>query len=90
MLLHAGGTAGDLAALLHAVELAAAIGLGLAHHVVIVVGLAAGADEEGGAEEGRRAGSELLDLGDVGGQRGRVDEGLLVESAPDQLGAVVR
>jgi hypothetical protein len=78
---HASGTAGDLAALLHALELAAAVALRLAHHVVIVVVLAPRADEEGGAEEGRRAGSKLLDLGDVVGQRGRVDEGLLIEPA---------
>jgi hypothetical protein len=37
---HARGTPGDLAAFLHAFEFTAAVGLGLAHHVVIIVGLA--------------------------------------------------
>ena len=77
--IHARGTPRHLAALLHAVQLAAAVGLGLAHHVVIVVGLAAGADEVRGGEQRCRAGAELLDLGDVVGQRGGVDKGLLVE-----------
>lgn len=79
--LHARRTPGDLTAFLHALKLAPAVGLGLAHHVVIVVGLASRADEEGGAEKGRGTGTELLDLGDVVGQRGGVDEGLLVEAA---------
>lgn len=64
---HARRTAGHLTAFLHAVQLAAAVGLGLAHHVVIVVGLAPGADEVRGGEQGGRAGAELLDLGDVVG-----------------------
>lgn len=50
--LHARRTSGDLAALLHALKLSPAIGLGLAHHVVIVVGLASRADKERGAEKG--------------------------------------
>lgn len=79
--LHARRASGDLTAFLHALKLAPAVGLGLAHHVVIVVGLASRADEERGAEKGRRTGTELLDLGDVVGQRGGVDEGLLVEAA---------
>jgi len=79
--LHARCTPGDLAALLHALKLSPAVGLGLAHHVVIVVGLASRADEKRGAEKGRRTGTELLDLGDVVGQRGGIDEGLLVEAA---------
>lgn len=78
--LHAGRTPGDLTALLHALELSPTVGLSLAHHVVIVVGLASCADEKGGTEKGRRTGTELLDLGDVVGQRGGVDEGLLVEA----------
>lgn len=80
LLLHARGTPCHLTALLHAFKLSPAIGLGLAHHVVIVVGLASRADEERGAEEGCRTGSKLLDLGDVVGQRSGVDEGLLVEA----------
>ena len=80
LFLHARRTPGDLAALLHALKLSPAVGLGLAHHVVIVVGLASRANEKRGAEKGRRTGSELLDLGDVFGQRGGVDEGLLVEA----------
>ena len=82
-LVHASGTSCDLATFLHALQLAPAVRLGLAHHVVIVEGLAPCADEEGGAEKRRRASSDLLDLGDVVGKRGGVDEGLLVESAPN-------
>lgn len=82
-LIHARRAPRHLAAFLHTIQLAPAAGLGLAHHVVIVVGLAPGADEEGGAEEGRRAGAELFDLGDVVGKRGGVDEVLVVESAPN-------
>lgn len=77
--IHASSTSGDFATLLHAVKLAAATRLGLAHHVVIIVVFASRSDEERGTEERRRTGSELLDLGDVVGQRGGVDEGLLVE-----------
>ena len=80
---HARGTPGDLAALLHALEFTPAVGLGLAHHVVIVEGLAARTNKVRGTEEGRRTGSELLDLGDVVRQRSCVDEGLLVEPGWD-------
>jgi hypothetical protein len=65
--IHARRTPRDLPAFLHAVQLTAAVRLGLAHHVVIVVGLAARPDEKGGTEKGRRAGTELSDLGDVVG-----------------------
>lgn len=61
---HAPGTSGNPPALLHALELAPAGVLGLALHVIIVVVLAPGANEERGGEERCRAGSELLDLGD--------------------------
>jgi hypothetical protein len=43
---HAGGAAGDSTALLHAVELAAALALVLALHVIIVVVAASSANEE--------------------------------------------
>jgi hypothetical protein len=82
-LVHASSTSGDFATLLHAVKLAAAGRLGLAHHVVIVVVLASRSNEVGGTEQRRRTGSELLDLGDVIGQRGGVDEGFLVEPGLD-------
>ena len=62
---HARGTPGDLTALLHAFKFTPAIGLGLAHHVVIIVGLASRPDKVRGTEEWRRTGSELLDLGDI-------------------------
>lgn len=71
--LHAGGASGNLPALLHAVQLAGAVGLGLAEHVVVIVGLASRADEEGGGQKRGGAGADLLDLGDVVGQRGGVD-----------------
>jgi hypothetical protein len=78
--IHARCASCDLATLLHALQLAAAVGLRFAHHVVIVVGLASCANEERGAEKRSRAGSEFLDLGDVIRQRGGVDEDLLRES----------
>lgn len=43
---HAGGASGDLATLLQAVKLSLSVGLGLAHHVVVIVCLASCADEE--------------------------------------------
>jgi len=49
-------------------------------HVVIVVVFAPGANEERGREKRRRAGTELLDLGDRVRQRGGVDEDVLVEA----------
>lgn len=46
--IHTPGASGDPAALLHALKLAPARILGLALHVVVIVVLAPGADEEGG------------------------------------------
>lgn len=77
---HAGGASRDPAALLQAVELAAARAVRLALHEVVIVFAAAGADEVGRRQQGRGAGADLLDLGDVVGERGRVDLLLLVES----------
>ena len=64
---HARRTPGDFAAFLHAVKLAPAIGLGLAHHVVIIVILASRTNEVRSTEKRGRTGSELFDLGDVVG-----------------------
>lgn len=55
--------------------------LRLALHVVIVVVAASSADEEGRGEKGSRAGTNLLDGGNVLGERRGVDEDLLLESA---------
>ena len=63
--IHAGSASGNFAALLQAVQLALAIGLGLAHHVVVIVCLAACADEEGSGEQRCRTGADFLDLGNV-------------------------
>jgi hypothetical protein len=76
---HAGGASGDSSALLQALELSPAGVLGLALHVIIVVIAASGTDEEGGREQRRRTGTDLLDGGDITGERGGVDEQLLVE-----------
>lgn len=54
--------------------------LGLALHEVVIVGGAAGADEEGGAEQRRGRGANLGHFGDVIWERGRVEEDGLVES----------
>ncbi len=78
---HAPRASGNAAAFLHALKLAPAGVLGLALHVVIVVVPAAGADEEGGREEGGRTGANLLDLGDGVWQRGGVEEDVLIEAA---------
>jgi len=80
-LVHAGGTSSDLPPFLHAFQFTPAVRLGLAHHVIIIVGLASCPNEEGGTEERRRACSNLLDLRDVIRKRGGINEGLLVESA---------
>ena len=77
---HAGGASRDSPALLQTVQLAPAVGLGLALHVVIVVVAASRADEEGSREQRRRAGADLLDLGDRVGERRRIDQSLLVKS----------
>lgn len=76
----AGGAAGDAAALLQTLELALAGVLGLALHEVIVIGFAPGADEEGGGEERRGCGSDLLDGRDGVRERGGIVENLLVEA----------
>lgn len=78
---HACCASGNLAAFLHALELPPAVRLGFAHHVVVIVGFASCSDEEGSTKEGRRTGSKFFDLGYIIGERGRVDKGLLVESA---------
>jgi hypothetical protein len=80
---HALGTPRHPPALLQAVELAPAVGVGLALHVVIVVVAAPGADEEGSGEKRRRAGTDLLDLGDRIRERG----GVVVELLGEAMGA---
>lgn len=77
---HARGAAGDLAAFAHTFEFAAAVGVGLAFHVVIVEKTATGTDEVGGAEEGCGGGADLVDGGDGGGQWGGVVKEGLVEA----------
>lgn len=78
--LHATRASGNPPALLQALELAPARIVRLALHKVVIVVLAAGADEEGGREEGGRRGADLLDLGDRVGEGGGVVEHLLVEA----------
>lgn len=77
---HARGATSDLATLLHALKLSPAVRLSLAHHVVVIVSLASCADKERSAQKGSGGGAELLDLGDVIGQRSGVDEGLRLET----------
>jgi hypothetical protein len=79
--IHASGTSRDPSTLLQALKLATAGLLGLALHVVIVVVAAPGADEESRREKGSGGGADLLDRGDRRGERGGVDEHLLVEPA---------
>lgn len=77
---HARRAAGDLAAFLQAVKLPTAIGLVLALHKVIIIGLAAVADKVGRAQQERGCGTDLVNLGDVRRHRRRVHQQLLVES----------
>lgn len=78
--IHAPRASGDSPSLFQTLELALAGILVLALHVVIVVVTASRTDEEGGREQGCRAGAEFLDLGDGVGQGGSVVEDLLVET----------
>jgi hypothetical protein len=48
--IHASGASSDLAALLQAIELSLSIGIGLAHHVVVIERLASCTDKERGRE----------------------------------------
>lgn len=64
MYVHALGASRHPPALLHAVELASAVGVRLAFHVVVIVVAAPGTDEKGGGKQRRRAGTDLLDLRD--------------------------
>ena len=70
----------DFPTLLQTLCLALAVGLVFAVHEVIVVGFAAGTDEEGGGEQGRGGGADFWDLGDAVGEGSGVDEDLLVEA----------
>lgn len=76
---NASSAAGNLTTLFQAVELAAAVRLVLALHVIIVESLAAGADSEGRTSQECRCGTNLLDLWDMVGHRRGVHEELLVE-----------
>lgn len=76
---HAGCASCDLATLPQAVQLSPTVRLGLALHVVIVVRLAAGSNEEACAHKRCRRGSNFLDLGNGVRERSGVHEDLLVE-----------
>lgn len=76
---HARSTSSDSSTLLQALSLSSARVLVLALHIIIVVIAASGADEEGSREKRRRAGTDLLDGGDVVGQRSGVEKHRLVE-----------
>ena len=78
--IHTSRTAGDFATLLETVQFSSAIGIGLALHVVIVIGTAAVSDKERCAHKGSGCGADFLDFGDVIWHRRRVDEDVLIES----------
>lgn len=77
---HACSASCDFATLLQAIDFALSIGIGLAHHVVVIVRLASGANEEGCGQKRSRGSTNLRDLGNVLGEGSCVDEDLLVES----------
>lgn len=78
--IHTSRTAGDFATLLETIQLSSAIGIGLALHVVIVIGTAAVSDKERCAHKRGGCSADFLDFGDVIWHRRRVDEDVLTES----------
>lgn len=78
---HTGSASRDAATLLQAFELSLARVLGLALHVIIVVGAASSADEERGGKQRGGCRADLLDSGDRVRKRRGVIEHLLVEAA---------
>lgn len=78
--IHTSRTAGNLPAFLQAIEFPSSIGLILALHKVIIISLAPVPDKVGRAQQERRCGTNLLNLGDVGRHRRGVHQDLLVES----------
>jgi hypothetical protein len=83
--LHARSATGHLPALFQTLHLALAIGIRLAPHIVVIVRAAPGTDEEGRAHERSGRCADFLDFRDVIGERGGVDEHLLVESEEESV-----
>ena len=79
--IHARSAASDLPSLPQALDFSLSVGLGLALHVVIVVGSAAVTDKVGRAHQWRGTSSDLIDLRDVVWEGSGVDEIALVEPA---------
>ena len=78
---HTRSTSRDFPSFFQTVRLSLAVGFGLAVHEIVIVGFAAGADEEGGGEERSGRGADFLDFGDGVGEGCCVDEDLLVEAS---------
>lgn len=78
--IHTSRTAGDFATLLETIQLSSTIGIGLALHVVIVIGTAAVSNKKRCAHKRGGGGADFLDFGDVIWHRRRVDEDVLTES----------
>lgn len=70
----------DFPALFQAFDLAFAVGLIFTHHEVVIVRFAASANEIACGEQRCRRGTNLVDLGNVVGERIRIDEDVLVEA----------
>lgn len=83
--IHTPRASGDPPALLQALKLALSGVLSLALHIVVVVIFAPGADEKRSRHQRGRSGTKLFDLGNRVGQRGGVDEDMLVEAAETQI-----
>jgi len=76
---HARRTPRNLPPLPQTLQLALAACVGLAAHIVGIVGITPRANEEGCAHQRCRTGADFCDLGDRVRERGCVDESLLVE-----------
>lgn len=88
--IHALSTPGDLATFLKTLALPLAIGLCLALHEVVIVGLAPGTDEVGGTKERGRGCAYLFDFGDVFGEWCSVVEHLAGETRARVLASILR
>lgn len=85
---HTSRTSRNPPPLLHTLKLPFPVRLCFAHHVVVIVVLASGTDEEGSAHQRGGAGADLLDFGDGVWEWGGINEDGLIEADGSTLVSV--